>query len=69
MSRRRMDWCKARLAGRPRLSVSQESEWQDQDRAARWLAKAEQRRERRTYTIQSSSWATVSSSTAEVPPW
>jgi hypothetical protein len=53
MSRRRMDWDKARLAGKPRLSVSTEREWRDQDRAAKWLAKAEQRRERRYVTARS----------------
>jgi hypothetical protein len=77
---RRLNWEKLRLAGRRTLSVSREREWRDQDRAARWLAKAEQRRERRplrqlplpferhtrTTTPTSTDWITASS-TAEVP--
>jgi hypothetical protein len=75
---RRMDWRRARLHGRPSLSVSQEHEWRGQDRASRWLkavARNQAQRERRSYATshstaritQSSSWATVSSSSAV--PW
>jgi hypothetical protein len=65
-----MEWRKARLHGRPTLSVNQAREWRDQDRAAKWLAKAEQRRERRYVTsrsTQSTGWSTVADSTGV--PW
>jgi hypothetical protein len=37
----KMDWDKARRAGKPALSTADEKEYRNADAAARWLAKAE----------------------------
>jgi hypothetical protein len=80
---RRLNWEKLRLAGRRTLSVNQEREWRDQDRASRWLRAVERnQRERRPLQLRlpferhttarstvagSSGWSTVAESTGV--PW
>jgi hypothetical protein len=55
MSKRRMDWRRARLHGKPTLDHRYEFDPDYADAAARWLRKAENRqRERRTLTASSS---------------
>jgi hypothetical protein len=53
-----LDWRKTRLVGRPTLSIKTEFELRERDRASRWLAVVEQRRQRqrqyRTTTASSS---------------
>jgi hypothetical protein len=73
MTRRQMDWRRARLHGKPSLDHRREFEFED--RAAKWLAKAEasQRRQREQKNLRrkdvgsmlptSSSRSTVSPST------
>jgi hypothetical protein len=38
---KRLDWEKEKWRGRPMLSIKDEREWRDNDRAARWLERAE----------------------------
>jgi hypothetical protein len=78
---RRLDWSKARFVGRPTLDYRREFE--TEDRAAKWLRRAESQRrrpvsvsakvQRRTMAIleqlgESSNWVTADSS-AEGLPW
>jgi hypothetical protein len=44
---KRIDWEKRKFDGRKKLSVTDETEFRQQDTAARWLANAEQWEERR----------------------
>jgi hypothetical protein len=39
---KKLDFEKIRHAGKPALSIADEAEYRDADRAARWLAKADQ---------------------------
>jgi hypothetical protein len=64
---RRMDWRKARLVGKPSLDFRREFEFED--RAARWIAVVEGRRQRRSFAaprFRAAASTTVASS-AEVP--
>jgi hypothetical protein len=64
----RIRWDRARLAGRRTLNIRTEAE--REDRASKWLAKAERRRQERrdiTPSRTPGNWTTASST--EAPPW
>jgi hypothetical protein len=43
----RLRWERSRFVGKPKLNIEDEKEWFDDDRAARWLERAEKEKAKR----------------------